>query len=439
MDCMKSKIWNPQAECMDREELKALQLERLKDTVQRCYNHVPLYRTKFQEIGLKPEHIKTLKDIVHIPFTTAQDLKDYYPFGMFAAAKKDVVRIHGSSGTTGKPKIVGYTRKDLDLWSELVARVISAAGVTEEDVVQIAFGYGLFTGGFGLHYGMEKVGAMVVPLSSGNTERQLMLMEDFETTTLVATPSYALYLAEEMEKRGLDKEKIKLRVALFGGEGHTDAMRRKIEEQLGILVTENYGLSEVIGPGYSGECYLKEGMHIAEDHFFSEIIDTDTLKSLPVGDTGELVITSLTKEAFPILRYRTRDITVLNDAPCDCGRTSMRMAKIQGRTDDMLVIRGVNVYPSQIEEVILSTKQIEPFYEIIVTNHGYMDQIEVKVELKDVTILDDYPQLERVRQKIRYDLKATLNIDAKVTFVSSGALPRYEGKGKRVFDHREKK
>lgn len=436
---MEHTIWNREMECADRETIRALQLERLKKTVDVCYNKVPLYKNKFDEIGLKPEHIKTLEDVKHIPFTTAEDLKNNYPFGMFAVDKKDVVRLHGSSGTTGKPKIVGYTKNDLDMWSEIVARVITAAGGSSEDIVQIAFGYGLFTGGFGLHYGMEKVGAMVVPLSSGNTERQLMLLEDFGSTILIATPSYALYLADEIEKRNIDKSKIKLRLALFGGEGHTEEMRAKIEKQLGIIATENYGLSEVVGPGYSGECYLKRGMHIAEDHFYSEIIDPKTFEPLPVGDKGELVITSLTKEAFPILRYRTRDISWFNDEPCECGRTSMRMAKIQGRTDDMMVIRGVNVFPSQIESVIMSMPEVEPFYEIILTSEGYMDRIEVRVEFSDDSLLDDFTKLEALRAKIKHNLRVILNIDAKVSLVSSGTLPRFEGKAKRIIDHRKNK
>lgn len=436
---MEHKIWNREMECADRETKNAIQFDRLKKTVETCYNKVPFYKKKFDEIGLRPEHIKTLADVKHIPFTTAEDLRNNYPFGLFAVPKRDVVRIHGSSGTTGKPKIVGYTRNDLENWSEIMARVICAAGGTADDIVQIAFGYGLFTGGFGLHYGMEKIGAMVVPLSSGNTDRQIMLMQDFQSTILIATPSYALYLADEIEKKGIDKDSIKLRLALFGGEGHTEEMRAKIEKQLGILATENYGLSEIGGPGYSGECYLKRGLHIAEDQFISEIIDPDTLEPLPIGDQGELVVTTLTKEAFPMLRYRTRDITWLNDEPCECGRTSMRMHKVQGRTDDMMVIRGVNVFPSQIESVIMAMNEIEPFYEIIVTTEDYLDRIEVRVEFSDASLLDDYNKLEQLRAKIRHNIKSVLNIDAKITLVTPGTLPRYEGKGKKVIDKRTHK
>ena len=436
---MEHIIWNREMECADRGTKNAIQLDRLQKTVEKCYNNVPFYRKKFDEIGLRPEHIKTLADIKHIPFTTADDLRENYPFGLFAVPKRQVVRIHGSSGTTGKPKVVGYTKKDLDNWSEIMARVICAAGANEEDIVQIAFGYGLFTGGFGLHYGMEKIGAMVVPLSSGNTERQIMLMQDFGSTVLIATPSYALYLAEEMKKRGTDMDTIKLRLALFGGEGHTEEMRAKIESQLGILATEYSGLSEVGGPGYSGECYLKNGLHIAEDQFISEIIDPNTLETLPIGDKGELVITTLTKEAFPMLRYRTRDITWLMDEPCACGRTSMRMKKVQGRTDDMMVIRGVNVFPSQIESVIMAMHEIEPFYEIIVTTEEYLDRIEVRVEFSDASLLDDYNKLEQLRAKIRHNIKSVLNIDAKITLVTPGTLPRFEGKAKRVIDKRTNK
>lgn len=435
---MEHIIWNKEMECADRSTIKQLQLARLKETVARCYERVPFYTKRFDDIGLKPQHIKTLADVKEIPFTTADDLRENYPFGLFAVDKKDIIRVHGSSGTTGKPKIEGYTKSDLADWTEIVTRVICAAGGTPEDVCQIAFGYGLFTGGFGLHYGMENLGAMVVPLSSGNTERQIMIMQDFETTILVATPSYALHLAEEMNRLGIDKKTIKLRLALFGGEGHTEAMRAKIEKQLGILATENYGLSELGGPGYSGECIKQDGMHMAEDMYVSEIINPDTLEVMPMGEEGELVITSLTRQAFPMLRYRTRDITKFNDEPCSCGRTSMRMAKIQGRSDDMMVIRGVNVFPSQIESVVMAVKEVEPFYEIVVFNEGYMDRIEVRVEFSDAELLDDYKALEALREKIRYRLRTVLNIDAKVSLVSPGTLPRFEGKGKRVIDNRDR-
>lgn len=434
---MEHIIWNRKAECASREEIREKQLYQLKNTVAYCYERSSLYKKKFDELGLRPEHIKTLKDIALVPFTTGDDIKECYPFGMFAVDKKEVVRVHGSSGTTGKPKIEGYTRKDLDTWTETLARVICAAGVTEEDVVQISFGYGLFTGGFGLHYGMERVGAMVVPVSSGNTERQLMLMQDLESTALVSTPAYALYMADVAEKQGIDMSKIKLRVGLFGGEGHTESMRDQIERKWNILATENYGLSEIGGPGYSGECYLQNGMHIADDLFLSEIVDPDTGEVLPIGEKGELIITPLFREAFPILRYRTRDITWLDDAPCACGRTSLRMGKIQGRTDDMLIIRGVNVFPSQIESVIMAIPGVAPHYEIVVhREENYIDSLEVKVELADASLLENYKKLDDLRKNIARGLYTTLNINCKVTLVSGGTLQRFEGKSKRVTDLR---
>lgn len=433
---MEHNIWNPKMECADRETIRQMQLEGLKKTVKTCYERVPLYKKKFDAIGLRPEHIKTLKDIRHIPFTTSDDLKENYPFGMFAVEKEKVIRLHGSSGTTGKPKIVGYTRNDIENWSEIVARVICAAGGTAGDITQISFGYGLFTGGFGLHYGMEKVGAMVVPVSSGNTERQLMLMQDLGSTILVSTPAYALYMADVAEKIGVDMDKIKLRLAMFGGEGHTEEMRRQIEKRWHLLATENYGLSEIGGPGYSGECYKQDGMHIADDMFITEIVDPDTLEPLPMGEKGELVITPLVREAMPVLRYRTKDISWLNDEPCACGRKSLRMAKIQGRTDDMLIIRGVNVFPSQIESVLMAMSEVEPHYEIVVTRENYMDRIEVKVEVSNPALLDKFTELEQLRGKIRHNQYKTLNIDAKVTLVSGGTLKRFEGKAKRVTDLR---
>ena len=433
---MEYNIWNPDMECASRKAIRELQLERLKHTVEVCYEKVPFYRQKFDERGLKPRHIQTLEDVKLLPFTTAEDLRQNYPFGMFAVDKREVVRLHGSSGTTGKPKIVGYTQRDIDTWSELIARIVCAVGGNSSDIAQMAFGYGLFTGGFGLHYGLEKVGAMVVPLSSGNTERHLMLMEDFGSTILIATPSYALYLGEMAHKLGKDFSKIKLRIGMFGGEGHTDEMRVKIEELWHMDVTENYGLSEIGGPGYSGECYRHTGMHIAEDHFFSEIVDPDTCEPLPLGEKGELVVTTLTRQAMPVLRYRTRDITWLDEAPCACGRSSMRMAKVQGRSDDMLIIRGVNVFPSQIESVVLSMKEVEPYYEIVVTTEDYLDRIEVKVEIGDPGLLENFRALEALRERVRHALRTVLNIDAKVTLVSPGSLKRFEGKAKRVTDLR---
>lgn len=429
-------IWNERMECASRDEIRAVQLERLKSTVARCYNNVAHYRKKLDEAGVHPDDIKTLDDIRKIPFTVKDDLRDNYPYNLFAVPMREVVRIHASSGTTGKPTVVGYTKADIDMWAECVARLACAAGATADDVVQITFGYTLFTGAFGLHYGLEKVGASIIPISGGNTERQLAIMEDFGTTVLVGTPSYALYMAEVAKKKGIDKSKLKLRIGMFGGEGHTEEMRREIEEAWGIIDTENYGLSEVLGPGVSGECYIKNGMHIAEDHFYCEVVDKNTLEPVPDGQPGELVITSLSKEALPILRYRTKDITWLIPEKCECGRTSLRMAKVQGRTDDMLIIRGVNVFPSQIESVLLGIEDIGPHYEIIVRKDGYMDKIEVLVEVIDASLLDKFSALETLERKIQHALYTVLNIDAAVKLVEPESLKRFEGKAKRVTDLR---
>ena len=429
-------IWNEKMECASREELEAVQLERLKSTVARCYQNVPHYRKKLDEAGVKPDDIKTLEDIRKIPFTVKDDLRENFPYKLFAVPMKDVVRIHASSGTTGKPTVVGYTKNDIDMWAESVARLVCAAGATPEDIVQITFGYTLFTGAFGLHYGLEKLGAAIIPISGGNTERQLSIMQDFGSTVLVGTPSYALYMAECAKKMGLDTAKMPLRLGLFGGEGHTEEMRREIEQAWNILATENYGLSEIIGPGVSGECYEKCGMHISEDHFFCEVVDRETLEPVPLGQPGELVITSLSKEALPILRYRTKDITWLIPEKCACGRTSMRMAKVQGRTDDMLIIRGVNVFPSQIESVLLSIDDIGPHYEIIVRKEGYMDCIEVLVEVIDAKLLDSFSALEALEKKIQHAIYSVLNITAAVRLVEPESLKRFEGKAQRVTDLR---
>lgn len=430
-------IWNQEVETLKRKDMQLLQLERLKHVVKRAYENVPLYRRKFDEIGLKPEHIVTLKDIEKIPFTTKNDLRDNYPYGLFAVPMKSIVRLHASSGTTGKPIVVGYTRKDMDTWSELVARLIVAAGGHEEDIAQVVFGYGLFTGGFGLHYGLEKVGITVVPASSGNSERQIMLMQDFGSTILVGTPSYALYLSEFAQEMGVTPGKLKLRLGLFGGEGHTPEMRMEIEKRWGILATENYGLSEIVGPGVSGECYCQCGMHINEDHFYPEIIESDSGNTLGYGEKGELVLTTLTKEGIPMLRYRTKDITILDPETCRCGRTTVRMNKVLGRTDDMLIIRGVNVFPSQIESVLVGMEHIGPHYQIIVTKKGYMDEIEVLVELIDGKVLEKFSELEKLEKNIRHKIKTVLQIDARIRLVEPKTLERSVGKAKRVIDKRD--
>ena len=427
-------IWNPGRDCLSRKEYDEIKLERLKWTVNRAYDRVPFYRRKFDEIGLKPEHIQTLKDIEKIPYTTKLDLRDNYPFQLFAEPMNKIVRLHASSGTTGKPVVFGYTKHDMDVWKENISRIAAMAGVTSEDVAQIVFGFGMFTGGFGLYQGLENMGATVVPSSSGNSERQLMFIEDFGVTVIVGTPSYVLHLGELATERGLNH---KLRVGMFGGEGHTAEMRKQIEKMWGIECTENYGLTEVQGPGVSGECLEHDGMHFNEDSFLYEIIDSDTLEVKSPEEEGELVLTTLTKEGVPILRYRTKDITSINFAPCKCGRTSARMSKVKGRSDDMLSIKGVNVFPSQIESLLLGMPHIGPHYEIIVTKKGYIDQLEVKVELSDSSLLESYSELEALTNKIREKVKSNLLLDAKITLAEPKSLERYvNGKAQRVHDLR---
>ena len=433
------KIWSRE-ETFEREEFERIQLERLKKTVERVYQNVPYYKDKLKEAGIEPGDIKTLGDLASIPFTEKDDFRKNYPFGLFASPRKEIVRFHASSGTTGKPTVVGYTKKDMDIWSELIARIVTMAGVTDEDTAQIAFGYGLFTGAFGLHQGLEKVGAAVIPMSSGNTQKQIMIMQDFGTTALICTPSYALHMAEVAREMGVDPKKdLKLKWGLFGGEGSTEGMRNEINERWGLFATENYGMSELMGPGVSGECKALRGMHISEDHFIPEIIDPNTGKVLGEGETGELVITTITKEALPILRYRTKDITSLHYEKCDCGRTTVRMSKIQGRSDDMLILGGVNVFPSQIEDVLLGIEGIGPHYQIKVFKKGYLDKIEVDVELVDADLLDSFALLERLNDKIRNQLRTVLGIEAKVNLVEPRSLARFEGKAKRVIDMREVK
>ena len=430
-------IYNPQIECMDRESMRALQLERLKKTVRYTYDNVEHYRNKLSSAGVKPEDIRSLEDIRYIPFSTKADMRDNYPFGLLARPLKDMVRVHASSGTTGKPTVVAYTKKDLEMWAECIARLAAAAGATDEDIAQITFGYTLFTGAFGLHYGLEKLGATVIPISSGNTERQIMIMKDFGSTLLVGTPSYALYLAETAERLGVGRDELKLRLGMFGGEGITEAMRAEIESRLGISATQNYGLSEVLGPGVSGECEYKCGQHINEDCFYPEIINPQTGESFPIGETGELVLTTINKEGLPMLRYRTKDITYLIEEKCACGRTTLRHASIQGRSDDMLIIRGVNVFPSQIEEVLLSFKEIGPHYEIIVRRDNYLDTIEILVEPLDETMLESFARLEALQNSIRAKLRVILQLDARVRLVEPHTLQRFEGKGKHVTDMRK--
>lgn len=429
-------IWNEKIETASREEIKNIQLERLKKQVRYAYDHVPFYREKFDGIGLSPDDIQTLSDITKIPFTIKSDLRDHYPYGLFAVPMRDIVRIHASSGTTGKPTVVGYTKRDIDTWAECIARLVCMAGGSNEDITQISFGYGLFTGAFGLHYGMEKVGASVIPMSTGNTEKQLMIMQDFEPTILVSTPSYALYMSEVAAEKGIDIQNLKLRIGMFGAEGHSEEMRKELEARWGIVVTENYGLSEVMGPGVAGECTYHTGMHINEDNFIIEIIDPETGEPVPEGEKGEVVITPLTKEALPILRYRTKDISWIMQEQCPCGRTSARLHKIQGRTDDMLIIKGVNVFPSQVESVLLGIPEISPQYQLVVTKNGYMDALEVKVELMDAGLLENFSALDALRKTIAHKIHTVLGIDIKVSLVEPKSIERTAGKAKRVIDLR---
>lgn len=430
-------IWSKE-ETMSRQEIEEIQLARLKETVKLNWEKVPAYRKKMEEAGVKPEDIQTLKDLSKLPFVTKQDLRDNYPFGLFAVPKDELVRIHASSGTTGKPTVVGYTKRDLEMWTECVSRIAAMGGATKQDVAQICFGYGMFTGALGLHYGLENIGAAIVPSSTGNSEKQIMYMKDFGTTLLVATPSYALRLAEVALQMGIDPKKdLNVRIGLVGSELLTEAMRTEMHKLWGddILVTSNYGMSELMGPGVSGECEYKDGMHINEDFFIPEIINPETGEVLPPGEKGELVISCIYKEGLPLLRYRTKDVTRLIYEPCKCGRTFVRMENLDGRTDDMLKIRGVNVFPGQIEEVIFSVEEIGPHYEIILTRKDHTDRMEIRVELLKET--DSYKELEEIEKKIKSKLRIILGLDAKISLESPNTLQRFEGKAKRVRDLRE--
>ncbi|MDD5935233.1 MAG: phenylacetate--CoA ligase [Clostridiales bacterium] len=432
-------IWAKE-ETMSRQEIEAIQLERLKETLSYVYQNVPVYRAKMDAMNIKPEDVTSLADLKRLPFTLKQDFRDNYPFGMFAVPRKDVVRIHASSGTTGKPTVVGYTKRDLENWTNNVTRIACMGGATPEDIAQICFGYGMFTGALGLHYGLENLGASVCPTSSGNTKKQIMFMQDFGTTLLVATPSYALHIAEVALSMGIDPKKdLKVKIGLFGGEGMTEPMRDEMHRLWGddFLCTQNYGMSELCGPGVAGECEQLNGMHINEDFFIPEIIDPNTGEVLPPGEKGELVVTCLSKDVVPLIRYRTRDISMLMYEPCKCGRTTCRMHNLFGRTDDMLVIRGVNVFPSQIEEVLLKVEEIGPHYEITVDRVNHLDIIEIKVELADESLLDSYSALEKLEKKIRNQLKTVLGLDAVIKLVAPGSLQRFEGKAKRVTDLRK--
>ena len=433
-------IWNENKECMSLDERRELQGRRLHKIVDYVYHNVPFYRTKLQNMDITPDDIRTIDDIVKLPFTTKQDLRDNYPLGLQAAPQSEIIRVHASSGTSGNPTIVGYTRKDIGVWSECMARCLTAYGITREDIISVAYGYGLFTGGLGVHYGVENLGASVVPASTGGTEKHIRLLKDLGITGIACTPSYALHVAESLEKYGVRKEDLKLRVGAFGAEPWTDNMRHEIEERLGIKAYNLYGLSEIMGPCVSYECEEQNGSHINEDHYFPEIIDPETLKPLPYGSVGELVFTTLTKEGMPLLRYRTRDLSSLNNEPCACGRTLLKMGKILGRSDDMIIVRGINVFPSQVESVLLSMPECAPYYRIVVDRVGNVDKMIVEVEVRQEyfqTGFDTLTPITTLEKKIADALKSILSISVKVQVKAPGSLERCEGKTKFVIDNRK--
>lgn len=431
-------IWNKEAECMPREQREEIQSQRLQETVRRCYENVSVYRRKMDDAGVKPDDIRSINDLDCLPFTTADDLRDSYPFGMFAVPMEDVVRLHSSSGTTGKPKVVGYTSNDIDVWSEIMARTIVSAGGGKRDIIQNAHGYGMFTGGLGVHYGAERIGATVIPVSGGNTKRQIQMMQDFGSTMLICTPSYALHIADTALDMGADIRELSLRCGAFGGEPWTESLRKEIESKLGIHASDIYGLSEIMGPGVASECEARAGLHVRDDHFLPEIVDPDSLEVLPYGTPGELVFTSLTKEAFPIIRYRTRDLSVLHAEPCACGRTHVRMGRIAGRTDDMLIVRGVNVFPSQIERVLLEIEGTAPHYLIVVERVDALDRMEVWVEVSEHFVSDEIKGLEALANKIQEAINNALGITVIAKLVEPRTIERSEGKAKRVLDKRPK-
>ncbi len=429
-------IWNNEYETMNREKLKEIQSERLIKLIERVYKNNDFYRKKMDDKGIKPADIKSIDDIVKLPFITKDEMRLTYPYGLLCVDKKEIVEIHTSSGTTGKPVVDAYTRNDIEVWSEVMARTLTAGGVSEKDTIQNAYGYGLFTGGLGVHYGVRKIGANVIPISGGNTKRQLMVMQDFQSNALTCTPSYSLYLAEAGREEGIDFAKLPLRVGFFGAEPWTEAMRKDIEKNLHLTTIDIYGLTEIIGPGVSAECEHQNGLHIFEDHFYPEVINPETGEVLGDGEKGELVITTLTKEGTPVIRYRTRDIVTLNHSKCECGRTEVRMSKVLGRTDDMLIIRGVNVFPTQIEEVLLKFEETEPHYQLLVDRVGNLDLLEVRVEMTEGLFSDEVKQIEETERKIENELYSSLNIHTKVKLVEPKTIARSEGKAKRIVDKR---
>ena len=430
------KYWNPAVETMNREELAKMQLTRLKRTVENVYTYVPYYREKMQKEGILPGDIKELSDLQKLPFTTKDDLRENYPFGLFAVPMEQIVRIHASSGTTGKQTVVGYTAKDIEIWSECMARCLVMAHQDNHSKIQVSYGYGLFTGGLGVHYGIERLGATAIPTSTGNTQRQITVMKDFGTTAICCTPSYAIYLAESIEEMGIDKKDLALHAGIFGAEPWTEPMRREIEERLNIKAFDIYGLSEIMGPSVSQDCEYKMGLHIWEDCYLAEIIDPDTLGVLPQDTDGELVFTTIHKEGIPLIRYRTKDISSLHYGVCECGRTHVRMSKPHGRSDDMLIIRGVNVFPSQVEAALLSIGEASPQYQIILERDGSLDIMTVELEISPNTFIDHVKGMEELKQKIRRQIESVLGISCNVRLVEPKTIARSEGKAKRVIDKR---
>lgn len=436
MKVKENKIYNPEIECMDRASIREIQSKRLVETVKHVYDNVPMYRQRMDEAGVKSEDIKSVDDLHLLPFTNKTDLRDEFPYGLLAVDKSEIVRIQGSSGTTGKPIVSGYTQNDVDVWTEMVARSLTAAGAGKDDIVQVTYGYGLFTGGLGAHQGASAVGAMVVPMSSGNTQRQLMMMHDLGATMLCCTPSYAIFLAESLKEMGYDIKEFKLKSGCFGAEPWTEEMREKLENLLDINAYNIYGLTEIAGPGVAFECASKCGMHVNEDHVIAEIVDPKTGEPLPYGESGELVFTTITKTGMPMIRYRTHDICTLDATPCSCGRTHVRMSRITGRTDDMLIIRGVNVFPSQIEEVLLRIPGASPHYMLVVDRVNSTDRLEVQVELTDEIFSDTVSDIEKIQRTITEQIKSVVGIAANVKLVAPKTIPRSEGKAKRIIDNR---
>jgi phenylacetate-CoA ligase len=429
-------VYQPELEMMDREQLEALQLERLQRLLNRVYESVPTYRAKFDEAGFDPASVRTLADVANVPFTVKDDLRSAYPYGMFAVPLKDIIRVHSSSGTTGQVSVVGYTKGDIDRWADLMARTFACAGATDEDVIQVTYGYGLFTGGLGAHYGSERLGALTIPLSGGNTKRQVQVLQDFGVTTLACTPSYALLIAETAREMGIDPTQLPLKRGVFGAEPWSESMRDQLERELGITAIDIYGLSEVMGPGVASECTHQNGLHVFEDHFLVEIVDQQTLQPVPDGEVGEVVFTTLTKEGIPVIRYRTRDISRIIPEKCTCGRTFRRIERVTGRSDDMLIIRGVNVYPSQIEQILISIPGVAPHYQVVLTKRGSMDNVEVHVEVAPEFAFDEVRELESLQRKVKAAIESALAVSIAVKLVEPKSIARSEGKAKRVVDLR---